>query len=377
MSFLYLGQSRYPSMRIANYRFIYLIIIALTLLLLGWLFFNIVLYFVLSLVLATILRPLTSAIRQTQIFSIRVPRIIAVLLSYIVFFCVLSLFIILFIPVVSEQIQILSNMDYNDMFERVTGPFARLEGFLIENNLTSESPGFIINNIRGAITRLISSVNFSALLNSLISFTGSFFIGVMAVFFISFFLLYEKGILRKQLLAIIPNQYFEVSIGAIYKIEKLLSGYLLGLMFQMLAIFTIASLGLVTLDVNYALTIAVFAALANLIPYAGPILGASFGLVVGVSTGDFSMDSNEFYILLIKIIAVFATVQIIDNIVLQPWIFSKSVKAHPLEIFVIIFVGATLGGIVGMVAAIPAYTLLRVSFLELYKGYKEYYIFKT
>jgi len=364
-------------MLMANYRLLYLLLIVTAILLLAWLFSNIVFYFVFSLILATILRPLTTAIRQIQIFSVNIPRIIAVVLSFVVFFCVLSLFIILFIPVVSEQIQILSNIDYDDLFEKATIPFHRLEVFLIENNLTTESPGFILNNIRGSITRLIGSVNFSALLNRLISFTGSFFIGLMAIFFITFFLLYEKGIIRKQILAVIPNQYFEVSIGALYKIEKLLSGYLLGLMFQMLAIFTIASLGLVTLDVNYAITIAVFAALANLIPYAGPILGASFGIIVGASTGDFGLYSNEFYILVIKIIAVFGTVQIIDNIVLQPWIFSKSVKAHPLEIFVIIFVGATLGGIVGMVLAIPAYTLVRVCFIELYKGYKEYYIFKT
>lgn len=364
-------------MRVANYRIFYFFIIFTAILLLGWLFSNIVFYFIISLILATILRPLTSAISQTQFFSVNIPRAIAVLLSFTVFFCVLSLFIILFIPVVSDQIRILSNIDYDGLFEKVTQPFSRLEVFLIENNLTTESSGFIINNIRSAINRLIGSINVSELLNSLITFTGSFFIGVMAVFFITFFLLYEKGIIRKQLLAIIPNQYFEVSIGAIYKIEKLLSGYLIGLLFQMLAIFTIASLGLITLDINYAITIAVFAALANLIPYAGPILGAIFGLIVGVSTGDFSLESNQFYILVIKIVAVFATVQIIDNLVLQPWIFSKSVKAHPLEIFVIIFVGATIGGIIGMIAAIPAYTLLRVCFLELYKGYKEYYIFKT
>jgi predicted PurR-regulated permease PerM len=65
-----------------------------------------------------------------------------------------------------------------------------------------------------------------------------------------------------------------------------------------------------------------------------------------------------------------------DNIVLQPLIFSKSVKAHPLEIFIIIFAGATLAGIPGMIAAIPVYTILRVSAVELYAGYKQYHIFR-
>jgi predicted PurR-regulated permease PerM len=127
--------------------------------------------------------------------------------------------------------------------------------------------------------------------------------------------------------------------------------------------------------IEYALTIALFAAIANLIPYAGPILGAMFGIIVGISTGSYSQDSELTY-LLIKILSVFSIVQIIDNILLQPMIFSKSVKAHPLEIFVVIFAGAKIAGVLGMIFAIPVYTIFRVSVMEFYKGYKSYRIFK-
>ncbi|MBK6564503.1 MAG: AI-2E family transporter [Saprospiraceae bacterium] len=57
---------------------------------------------------------------------------------------------------------------------------------------------------------------------------------------------------------------------------------------------------------------------------------------------------------------VFAIIQLIDNIILQPNIFSKSVKAHPLEIFIVVLIAGKLGGILGMVLAIPVYTVLRV-----------------
>lgn len=364
-------------MQILYNRFLHLGLIIALFLLLSWLFSNIFLYFVISIVLATILRPLTVSLAKIYIFSIKIPQFLAVLIAFLVLILVLSFFIILFIPLVSDQIMVLSGIDYNDLFTKVTTPFERLETFLIENNLTNESPGFIVDNFKSAVIQVLNRVNLSTFLNELISFTGSFFIGVLAVSFITFFLLYEKGLLRKRLIALIPNRYFEVSIGALHKIEKLLSSYLIGLMFQMMAIFSIAALGLTTLDINYALTIAFFAAVANLIPYAGPLVGAIFGLIVGVSIGGLDLYSNQFYILIIKIVAVFSTVQIMDNLILQPLIFSKSVKAHPLEIFVIIFVGANLGGIIGMIAAIPAYTVLRVSFIELYHGYKEYYIFKT
>ena len=144
----------------------------------------------------------------------------------------------------------------------------------------------------------------------------------------------------------------------------------------MIAIFSMASIGLSIFGVKYSLVIAVFAALANLIPYAGPILGASFGILVGVSTMPISIGTPEFYWLIIKIVSVFSVVQVTDNIVLQPFIFSRSVKVHPLEIFVIIFAGASLGGIPGMIAAIPVYTVIRVSVKEFIQGYKQYHIFK-
>ena len=138
----------------------------------------------------------------------------------------------------------------------------------------------------------------------------------MAVGFITFFLLLENGLLRRNLLNLIPNAYFELSVATFTKVEKLLSNYLFGLLIQMLFIFSIASLGLSIAGVDYALTIALFAAVANLIPYAGPILGSVFGIIVGISTGTFSSDAEYTYFL-IKIVSVFAVVQLTDNVVLQ------------------------------------------------------------
>lgn len=188
----------------------------------------------------------------------------------------------------------------------------------------------------------------------------------------------DFSLFRQKILSIIPNKYFEVSISAVTKIEHLLSRYLTGLVLQMIGIFSLASIGLSIIGVKYAITIAIFAAVANLIPYLGPLLGASFGIVVTVMQSGLAIQSfNDLLILLLKIGGVFVIVQITDNILFQPLIFSKSVKAHPMEIFVIIFAAATLAGVVGMILAIPVYTILRVSVNELYSGYKQYRIFKT
>ncbi len=343
---------------------------------LAWLFSDIFLYLAFAIVLSSLLRPLMHYLTSVQLFGFKLPRLLAVVLSFAILALLFFSFFILFIPLISEQVQVLSSVNYENLYERVTVPLQNLENFLITNGLSSEKPGFIVNSLKENIMGLLSTVQVGNILNAVISFTGKFFVAILAVSFISFFFLYEMGAMRKKLISFIPNKYFEVTITAYNKIEILLTNYLTGLLFQMFSIFSIAALGLSIVGIKYSLTIALFAAVANLIPYMGPILGATFGVIVGISTGVDFADAQSVFILFLKIAAVFGTVQVVDNVFLQPIIFSKSVKAHPLEIFIIIFAGASLAGIPGMVAAIPFYTILRVSFSELYEGYRSYKIFK-
>jgi predicted PurR-regulated permease PerM len=341
-----------------------------------WFFFNIFVYLTISLVLATLLGPLVNNISRFELLGGSIPRVLAVILAYSLVVLVFSLFVLLFIPLISEQIEVLSSINWTGLSEKLLIPAKTAEDFLIQNDLTDNPPGFLVQGFRDGLFDVVQNINFTEIINSLLSITGTFFIGLLAVTFITFFLLYEQGLLKRQVMSLVPNQYFEVFISALYKIEKLLTNYLTGLLFQMLAIFSIVATGLSLFGINYALTIAVFAAVANLIPYLGPILGASFGIAVGLSTSGELEFSQPTLLMAVKILSVFAVVQATDNLVLQPIIFSKSVKAHPLEIFVIIFVGATIAGIPGMIAAIPFYTVLRVSVSEIYEGYNTYKVFR-
>ena len=344
--------------------------------LLAWVFSNIFSYFIIALVLSAILSPLTDYIYRFQLYGLHTPRFLAVILSFVVTAVVITLFVTLFIPLVKNQVTLITTIDYEELYDRASLPLQRMEGFLINNRIVDQT-GFLVDNLRRSLLTLLEKVDFEDVINLLISITGNVFVGVIAVSFITFVLLYEKGIVRRQVIKLIPNQYFEVFIAAIYKIETLLSNYLIGLLFQIFSIFCVAALGLSLMGVEYALTIAIFAAVANLIPYAGPLLGSAFGVVVGLSSAALDANDNETAFLIVKIISVFAVVQLVDNLFLQPLIFSKSIKAHPLEIFVAIFAGATVAGVLGMIAAIPVYTILRVVTTELYAGYKQYHVFKV
>lgn len=354
----------------------YLLLILLLFVLVSWLFFDIFIYVSISLVLATVLEPLTNFINRIYIFKVKIPRLIAIFIAFSAVVGVFFLFILLFIPLIVEQTEVISNLKFELIYEKLSIPLVLFENFLFENNIIRSNNGDFTASIKSSVIEFISNINFRNILNNLLSFTSTIFISILTVSFISFFLLFEEGILKRQLIALIPNQYFEMSISAIFKIEKLLSNYLIGLLLQMMSIFSVAVLGLTIFGIKYAIIIAVFAAVANLIPYLGPILGASFGIIVGISISSHFMFDQATIIIILKIVSVFAVVQVIDNVLLQPLIFSKSVKAHPLEIFVVIFAAATISGIFGMIAAIPVYTILKVSAVEMRSGFKKYHIFQ-
>ncbi len=342
---------------------------------LSWFFSTIVGYFVVAMVFSAVLQTPTNYISQIQIAGIQLPRAVAVILSFSIFAGIIALFVLLFIPLVSEQIEFISVLDYNSLFENITSPIDYIEKFLIEKKWVKEKDGFLMDELQDYFFSFFRDLKFGNVVSQILDTTSTVLIGTISVLFISFFLLYEKGLFRRNVIALIPNAYFEVSISAIYKIEKLLSNYLFGLLIQMFSIFTLVSIGLIVSEVKYAVTIAIFAAVANLIPYLGPILGASFGLIVSLSTQLQQSQDVAFSILAVKVIIVFLIVQFSDNLLLQPIIFSRSIKAHPLEIFSVVFMGAALAGAVGMIFAIPVYTILRVTALEFWKGYKEYQIF--
>lgn len=355
--------------------FIYLVLFIGVFLLFAWYFSNITLYLILSLIIAALLRPLTNRLSDFHLVKQHVPRWLAILISYASIVVLMFLLSLLFLPLINSQIILLSEMDLEGLYLQVQEPIERVERVLLRYQLLENKPGSLFEELKSSIIAFIKTFDFGGFISGLVNVTSSFLVGLMAVAFITFFLLLENGLLRRNILNLIPNAYFELSVATFSKVEKLLSNYLFGLLIQMLFIFSIASLGLTLAGVDYALTIALFAAVANLIPYAGPILGAAFGIVVGISTGTFASDAEYTYFL-IKTLSVFAVVQLTDNVLLQPMIFSKSVKAHPLEIFVIIFAGAKIAGIVGMIFAIPVYTIFRVSVMEFYEGYKAYRIFK-
>ncbi len=198
------------------------------------------------------------------------------------------------------------------------------------------------------------------LFSSIVGFFGNLLIAVLSIFFIAFFFLKEQGLFSQIVRALVPNEYEDQAVHAIDETSDLLIRYFVGIALQVTIITIFITTVLTFLDFKNALLIGFFAAIMNVIPYIGPMLGAVFGITIAVSSNLGAPFYTELMPKMLQVAAVFGVMQLMDNFILQPNIFSKSVKAHPLEIFIVVLVGAKLGGILGMVVAIPIYTILRV-----------------
>jgi predicted PurR-regulated permease PerM len=225
------------------------------------------------------------------------------------------------------------------------------------------------------LKELVSFNNVSGIVGSVASVVSSAFVGLFAVVFISFFFIKDNTLFEKIISAFVPEKYESTLDKTLKDIKQLLSRYFLGLLIEMIGVALVDFLGLwliARLPVSYALAIAFIAGLLNVIPYVGPLMGEAVGVVIGVmlkfGTGA-GLDVNIWIFALI-ILAVMLSAQLIDNFIYQPVIYSTSIKAHPLEIFIVLLMAGHIGGTVGMLVAIPAYTVVRVIAIRFFYRYK-------
>ena len=193
----------------------------------------------------------------------------------------------------------------------------------------------------------------------------SLFVAVFAIVFISFFFLKEEGLFGRIVCAFVPDKHETTMNKTMNEIKELLSRYFVGLLIEMLGVAVLDFLGLwliARIGFNYAMGIAFIAGLLNIIPYVGPILGYGIGIIFGIiiKLGTGAGLNVNIWVFILIIFAIMFTVQMIDNFIYQPLIYSTSIKAHPLEIFIVILMASSIGGTVGMLVAIPAYTIVRV-----------------
>lgn len=338
-----------------------------------WYFSNVLIYIIAAFVVSLIGRPVMQLLRKVKIKGHPAPDWLLAVLTILIIFASLILIVTQISPLVSKIVKDASAIEASSYFE--SNPIDQFNLWLIGMfpNLGNDFDLSAI--ILGKTRELVDFSKVSGIVGSVASLVSSAFVGLFAVVFIAFFFLKEEGLFERIICALVPDKHELTLNKTLNEIKQLLSRYFVGLLIEMLGVALIDLLGLwlvARLDFSYAIGIAFIAGLLNVIPYVGPLIGATIGVVFSIilklGTGA-GLDVNIWVFALI-IIIIMSAAQLIDNFIYQPLIYSTSIKAHPLEIFIVLLMAGHIAGPAGMLVAIPSYTVLRVIAIRFFYRYK-------
>lgn len=337
-----------------------------------WYFIHIVAYILISAVIALIGRPMVELLGRIRIYKFKLPKWFRALTTLLLIWAIFITFFRIVIPLVVNELNALSSIDTQKVLASLEQPITQLEN-IIEKYEVNGDNRFTVNEFLSQKAGSIFNASFvSSMFSYFAAALGNLFVAFFSISFISFFFLRDERLFAEAILSMVPDKHEESFKHAMNSTRQLLMRYFIGILGQITGIFTLVTIGLTIIGIDFSLSllIGLIAAILNVIPYIGPIIGSSIGILIGIAT---HLDLN-FYSELLPLIGwmllVFIIVQLTDNLLFQPLIYSNSVNAHPLEIFLVILIAGSLAGIPGMILAIPAYTVVRVFAKEFFNKFK-------
>ncbi|MBQ5980493.1 MAG: AI-2E family transporter [Bacteroidales bacterium] len=344
-----------------------------------WYFRSVLVYIILAAVVSLLARPVMKLLRKIRIKGKSAPDWLLAILSLILILGIFLGIVTQVIPVVSSIIQSVSGNLQTASFNasEIARWMDKLNIWLIDRFPTLGRDFKLQEALVTWLKNAFDMSSITSVVGSVASALGSFGVGLFSVVFIGFFFIKDDKLFRRIVGSLVPDKVEDEAIQAIGDIEHLLSRYFGGLLIEVLGVATLNFLGLwliAKIGFYPAIGIAFMAGLLNVIPYVGPWIGAAIGVVLGLvlkfsSAAALGVFPN-FWVILITLVAIFAVTQMVDNFFFQPFIYSTSIKSTPLEIFIVLLMAGHVGGILGMLVAIPTYTVIRVVAARFLKGFK-------
>ena len=337
-----------------------------------WFFRNIVVYILVSGVLSIMGRPLVDLFCHIRFRRWSFPRSLAALFTLIIIWFLIILFFRIFVPLVTTQINYFSTIDSEKIVMLIKNPLDKIEKIFYSLDKEMTKNLSLQDYIAGKVAGILNINMIQNFIGSLFSILGNIVIAVFSITFITFFFLKDQHLFFESILMWVPDKYVDNVTRALYSIKRLLTRYFIGIVIQSTCIMILVTTGMtiVGIDFQQALVMGLILGILNVIPYVGPWIGLFIAITMGVAS-HINQDFNLVVVPLVTyMIIVEGITHIIDNVVFQPVIFSNSVKAHPLEIFIVVLASGFAAGIPGMILGIPAYTVLRVLAREFFYGFK-------
>ena len=327
-----------------------------------WYFRSVLVYIIAAFVVSLIGQPVMRLLRKITVKGKSAPNWLLAIITILVILGILIFVVTQAIPVVTR---IVRDAAVLNSATAAGNPLDRVNDWIV-GLFPGLGPDFnVITILMDKLKEVTNFSNVTAIISSVTSFVTSFAVGLFSIVFISFFFVRDETLFRKIVSALVPDRVEGKVEKALGDIEGLLSRYFVGLLVEMTGVALLDFLGLwliARLGFNNALGIAFIAGILNIIPYVGPLIGEAVGVILAVilKYGAGVGLSVNIWVFALIVLAIMLTTQLVDNFVYQPLIYSTSIKASPLEIFIVILLAGHIGGVAGMLVAIPAYTVIRV-----------------
>ncbi len=332
-----------------------------------WYFKSVITYILVAVVVSLVAKPLVGLMQKVRIKGKQAPSWFLAALSLLIVIGLLLSVILIIVPIIGNIVKDLSLTNIENAARSVAVPLSEFNDFL-RSRIPSLGGDFRIEvTVIQEVQKMFNPAIFSSLIGSAATFLTNFGIGLFSVVFIGFFFIKDDGLFTDIVCALVPDKHEKTTEKAISDIGYLLSRYFIGVLLEILGVALVNFLGLLfvaRLGFNAAIGIAFLTGIFNVIPYVGPLLGGALGTVLGLilkysSATPIGLDVN-FWLFTAILIAIFCAAQLVDNFFYQPVIYSTSIKAKPLEIFIVLLIVGHIGGPLGMIIAIPCYTVVRV-----------------
>jgi predicted PurR-regulated permease PerM len=336
-----------------------------------WYFSSLVAYIIVASVLSLIGSPLVDLLGRLRMGRFSLPSWLKALLTLAILWILFIGFFRVFIPIVANEAVELSGLDTDLFISRLEDPLNRLEEAYNKLQLNLHGSVSFDELIREKLGNVLNFAFITNVFGTIATMLGDIFIAVFSISFIAFFLLKDQGLLTEVLVVLVHQKHEDNLRRALKSVKHLLSRYFVGLFLQLTGILVLVTAGMSVVGLGFkrSLLIGLTAAILNIIPYLGPIIGTSLGILLGMAF-NINLEFSELATLAGYMLVVFLIVQMIDNFIFQPFIFSSSVNAHPLEIFIVILMAGSMAGVTGMILAIPGYTILRVFAKEFFNRFR-------
>jgi putative permease len=282
-----------------------------------------------------------------------ISRVWATTIPFLVFILIAGIATAILWPTLSAQLQSLKE-NFPTYAEKSTLLVENLQG-----SLNRALDGFYTIDFNSQILPKFSSMGSDLVRNLPDILSQSITIGFM-VPLLAFFMLLDGNDFVRKLLSFVPNQHFELALNLNHQVSSQMGGFVRARFLESIAVAVIIWLGLFLMDFPYAILIAVFAAILNIIPYVGPVIGLVPPMLISMANHGAGPE-------LLWLVVIFVVAQVIDTVLLVPFLVAKIVNLHPVTVVVAIMVGAQLMGILGMIICIPVVSTLKVSLFAIYK----------